>query len=412
MDLKAISWVGNIYQKFETMCLEMEEAMYQDTVKYVENQVNTVGTNVKRFYSEVMQDVHPQCNIDPVKVAAADLSLNPYAHYEVDTKLKANLRGSARGFSNKLNDDTQVIKGERKSGGVYRRQNIGIQEIVRDSHPTKKSDAICLASGDAIKLSSSAKVRGCFEMASNHVTLTSALASIKGSESGRAASIVCDHIIDTNVPAVSINSTVSVMTSVESVGKKQTGSSSVSVVAFSPDSCVVLSAVFFSYLLSVIASILATDTCTKELACNTRVEISSNVWNNELANEEINEPHEETSDSLSSAVSKDASIESELEIVEKFNESQLEETCVLVEEDRIHVPHGPVKQKSYKKKLREAFSTKKRLTRKEYEQLGALYGDQQSNLEAEDKVMPVLAVSSNAKMLSANAHPESEWEIL
>ncbi|CAN4105041.1 unnamed protein product [Withania somnifera] len=376
MDLKAISWVGNIYQKFETMCLEMEEAMYQDTVKYVENQVNTVGTNVKRFYSEVMQDVHPQCNIDPVKVAAADLSLNPYAHYEVDTKLKANLRGSARGFSNKLNDDTQVIKGERKSGGVYRRQNIGIQEIVRDSHPTKKSDAICLASGDAIKLSSSAKVRGCFEMASNHVTLTSALASIKGSESGRAASIVCDHIIDTNVPAVSINSTVSVMTSVESVGKKQT------------------------------------DTCTKELACNTRVEISSNVWNNELANEEINEPHEETSDSLSSAVSKDASIESELEIVEKFNESQLEETCVLVEEDRIHVPHGPVKQKSYKKKLREAFSTKKRLTRKEYEQLGALYGDQQSNLEAEDKVMPVLAVSSNAKMLSANAHPESEWEIL
>ncbi|WMV39316.1 hypothetical protein MTR67_032701 [Solanum verrucosum] len=29
MDLKSISWVGNIYQKFETMCLEMEEAMYQ-----------------------------------------------------------------------------------------------------------------------------------------------------------------------------------------------------------------------------------------------------------------------------------------------------------------------------------------------------------------------------------------------
>lgn len=73
--------------------------------------MNTVGTNVKRFCSEVMQDVHPQCNIDPVKVAAADLSLNPYAHYEIDKKLKANLKGSARGFSNKLNDDTQVIKG-------------------------------------------------------------------------------------------------------------------------------------------------------------------------------------------------------------------------------------------------------------------------------------------------------------
>lgn len=120
----------------------------------------------------------------------------------------------------------------------------------------------------------------------------------------------------------------------------------------------------------------------------------------------------EKSYELSSAMSKYDNIESELEIVEKFDESQLEETCVLVEEERIHVPHGPIKHKSYKKKLREAFSTKKRLTRKEYEKLGALYGDQQFNLEAEDKVMPVLAMNSNTKLLSANDHPESEWEIL
>ncbi|XP_004243407.1 uncharacterized protein [Solanum lycopersicum] len=374
MDLKSISWVGNIYQKFETMCLEMEEAMYQDTVKYVENQMNTVGTNVKRFCSEVMQDVHPQCNIDPVKVAAADLSLNPYAHYEIDKKLKANLKGSARGFSNKLNDDTQVIKGKSKSGGVYKRQNVGIKEIVRDSHLTKKPNAICLASGDALKLSSSAEVRGGFELASDHVTLTSALASVKGSDSGEVASKVSNHVIQTNVSTAdtSITSEASVMMSVESVGKKQT------------------------------------DTCTKELACNTRFKTSSDVRNN-LANEEIDESHEEKSDNL---LSKYDSIESDLEIVEKFDEFQLNETCVLVEEDRIHVPQGPVKQKSYKKKLRDAFSTKKRLTRKEYEQLGALYGDQQIKVESEDKVMPVLAMNSNTKMLSANDHPESEWEIL
>ncbi|XP_019249500.1 PREDICTED: uncharacterized protein LOC109228755 isoform X2 [Nicotiana attenuata] len=347
MDLKAISWVGNIYQKFETMCLEMEEAMYQDTVKYVENQVNTIGTNVKRFYSEVLQDVHPQYNIDPVKVAAADLSLNPYAHYEIDKKLKANLKGSTRGFSNKLNDDTQVIKGKNKSGGVYKRQNGGIKEIVRDSHPTKKSDAICLASGDAIKLASSAEVRGGFEMASDHVTLTSALASVKGSDYGETASKVCDHTIETNVPeaGASTNSAASVKTSVESVGKKQA------------------------------------DTCTKELACNTILEISTNTRNNDFATEDINESREGRSDNLS----KYDINESEVEFVEKFDESQLEETCVMVEGDRIHVPLGPVKQKSYKKKLREAFSTRKRLTRKEYEQLGALYGDQQFNQEAEDK---------------------------
>lgn len=56
----------------------------------------------------------------------------------------------------------------------------------------------------------------------------------------------------------------------------------------------------------------------------------------------------EKSYELSSAMSKYDNIESELEIVEKFDESQLEETCVLVEEERIHVPHGPIKHKSYK----------------------------------------------------------------
>lgn len=126
------------------------------------------------------------------------------------------------------------ISGKIKSGGVYKRQNVGIKEIVRDSHPAKKSDTTCLASGDAVKSSSHSEVRGGFEMASDHVTLTSPLASVKGSDSGQAASKVCDHIVQTNVPAAdtSINSAASVMMSVESDGKKQIGSSSISVGGF------------------------------------------------------------------------------------------------------------------------------------------------------------------------------------
>ncbi|KAE8667543.1 Adaptin ear-binding coat-associated protein 1 NECAP-1 isoform 1 [Hibiscus syriacus] len=57
MDLKGITWVGHVYQEFESMCLEAEEVMYQDTVKYVEDQVQTVGASVKKFYSDVMQDM-------------------------------------------------------------------------------------------------------------------------------------------------------------------------------------------------------------------------------------------------------------------------------------------------------------------------------------------------------------------
>jgi len=41
-------------------------------------------------------------------------------------------------------------------------------------------------------------------------------------------------------------------------------------------------------------------------------------------------------------------IESDVEIVERYDESKLEETCVLVEAEKLHVPQESVKQKSYK----------------------------------------------------------------
>ncbi|GMP54753.1 hypothetical protein CsSME_00019816 [Camellia sinensis var. sinensis] len=58
-DFKGITWVGDIYQKFETTCLELEEDMYRDTVEYVEDQVQTVGASVKKLYSDVLQDLIP-----------------------------------------------------------------------------------------------------------------------------------------------------------------------------------------------------------------------------------------------------------------------------------------------------------------------------------------------------------------
>lgn len=67
----------------------------------------------------------------------------------------------------------------------------------------------------------------------------------------------------------------------------------------------------------------------------------------------------------------------------------------------------------YQKKLRQVFSTKKKSTRTEYEQLGAFRGEQQPNLEPEEKQMQVLSKNSNPKKLSsADDHSESEWELL
>ncbi|XP_021718216.1 uncharacterized protein LOC110685967 isoform X1 [Chenopodium quinoa] len=67
MDPKGGSWVGEMYQKFEAMCAEVEEVMSEDTLKYVENQVRTVGKTVKKFYSDVIQDFHQPSSLDTVK---------------------------------------------------------------------------------------------------------------------------------------------------------------------------------------------------------------------------------------------------------------------------------------------------------------------------------------------------------
>ncbi|MCD9560360.1 hypothetical protein HAX54_018983 [Datura stramonium] len=54
--IRSKSWVGNIYHKFEAVCQEVDEFVTKDTVKYVENQVQTVGANMKKLYSGVVQD--------------------------------------------------------------------------------------------------------------------------------------------------------------------------------------------------------------------------------------------------------------------------------------------------------------------------------------------------------------------
>ncbi|ONI12536.1 hypothetical protein PRUPE_4G170200 [Prunus persica] len=57
--LKGMNWVGNIYQKFEAICQEVDDIVNQDTIKYVETQVQTVGKSVKKLCSDVVQDLIP-----------------------------------------------------------------------------------------------------------------------------------------------------------------------------------------------------------------------------------------------------------------------------------------------------------------------------------------------------------------
>ncbi|KAI3939600.1 hypothetical protein MKX01_038555 [Papaver californicum] len=88
MNFKGITWVGNIYDKFEAICLDAEDMMNQDTVKFVENQVQNVGGNIKKFCAEFVNDLLPI--EDPVKEKDSDKEANA----ELGGCKKANLNSN------------------------------------------------------------------------------------------------------------------------------------------------------------------------------------------------------------------------------------------------------------------------------------------------------------------------------
>ncbi|XP_050370100.1 uncharacterized protein LOC126788172 [Argentina anserina] len=67
---KGPKWMGNIYQKFEAICQEVDDIVKQDTIKYVENQMQSVGKNVKKLCSDLLPPLG-----HPVKHVAEDVAI-------------------------------------------------------------------------------------------------------------------------------------------------------------------------------------------------------------------------------------------------------------------------------------------------------------------------------------------------
>lgn len=92
--------------------------MGQDTVNYVENQVQNVGESVKKFYSDVMQDLLPPSSFDPVKVPASDLPVERYSDVGIYKKPKLGIkRRSVRVGTEKLTEDSKAMADMHKAVG-------------------------------------------------------------------------------------------------------------------------------------------------------------------------------------------------------------------------------------------------------------------------------------------------------
>ncbi|XP_019453681.1 PREDICTED: uncharacterized protein LOC109355159 [Lupinus angustifolius] len=156
MDLKGITWVGNLYHKFENMCLETEDMIYQDTVKYIENQMQGVGESVKKLYADVTRDLllPSSCDFDD-KVAS-----------ELPTDQSSDV-----GFC-KMTDEFTSSSGDSVKGNNFiscSRQCVQSMDIESDldmdQHQTKKKmaatkifDEITLAETSSCNTSQSCKL--------------------------------------------------------------------------------------------------------------------------------------------------------------------------------------------------------------------------------------------------------------
>jgi hypothetical protein len=341
MDLKGIAWVGNIYNKFEAMCLEVEETMYQDTAKYVESQVQTVGASVKRFYSDVMQDLLPPSCTDPEKVGDTDYSLNACADIETHKKSMSFIRKD-----NSIVDDLSTEGCKKDSENLnrfqenksYRRSNAGIKRISkRDNYSLSDK-----STSKNLKIDNRSVAR-------DEITVSNSKEEEKK----------CNAITEANAPLKDYRYDLNPLE--DSGENKETR----------------------------LTDVNSNETCT----------------NRELVSQsETNSDHsgdEEVIISHSDLVEDDNAKEPILKET-KEEKSKLEETCVLVDGERLSfISQTQAKNQSYKKKFRKAFLLKLGSGRKqEYEQLTAQYRE-------------AAAAPLSTELRTANPSPsELEWELL
>jgi len=435
MDVKGINWVGHIYQKFEAMCLEVEEIMYQDTVQYVEDQVQNVGASVKKFYSDVIQDLVPPSSEDPVKMPASDLSVERYSDVGIYRRRKVGIKKDPlRVDVGKQADDSKVIAGMNKNvgraqsrrgvrdvdnlfppssgdsvkgtcsesrsgqysdGNIYNNSNLGIQEIPENNKlpPTEMSGAI-VPINDMGRSSSFCELLNRNQGASCDQRVTASAPALV--EVGRFDSIAescngvenaSEHINDVSMDSASSDMTILV----DSVGNEGT---------VRPPSSDGLSAE-------------SNDICTNN-GVNSLLgsSLDSEVQYIEVADKEVfmSHPDDWSLDELESSNFSERGVETTQQVAK----TKLEETCILVNGDELHfVPHKEGKRRPYKKKIQEAFSSRMRSARKqEYKQLAVMHGYDgkisEASAESSKPTLPLV----NRKKTATNDFNETEWELL
>nr|XP_011466949.1 PREDICTED: uncharacterized protein LOC101303722 isoform X2 [Fragaria vesca subsp. vesca] len=378
MDVKGITWVGCVYEKFESMCLEVEENMYEDTVKFVEDQVQTVGESVKKFYADVMQDLLCDSSLDRDDVSAGGF---PVEHYSDVDNSKSKIRKKkehVKAGVEEVKGDSEVISAVLKDvdhTGLFHRQRV--------------YDSCTKSSGNCAKLACSRQdhgVRSCNKKIVVRETpikdrLPGANTAV-GKDFSRESLSSCSEFSNEDRDT-SCDQPDEVITPSKPPEGMRCDSMS--------ESCVVAN-----------ASQCTGDDVSVNCQSSDMIVLDNSDgkrWN-ELLDSSIGGSINPSMDAIESNIGTHGT-----EIIQQSDKPKLEETCVMVSGEDLHFVHHTVANyKPYKKKIPKAFTSRTSSARKqEYEQLALWHGHHTKS---------ILEGGEESKKSPTHDFCESEWEIL
>uniref|UniRef100_A0A2N9EYC6 Uncharacterized protein n=1 Tax=Fagus sylvatica TaxID=28930 RepID=A0A2N9EYC6_FAGSY len=504
MDLnhKGITWVGNLYQKFEAVCQEVDDIVSKDTVKYVGNQLQNVGGSVKKFYSDVVQDVLPPI-VDPVKREAQSVALksntaiNTYLksmiggeEMQVDTVIKQShlepkavdhVKNQLPDASNgpHLVDDISTNENPNESTEEYVIEESAPEVLELISPGDKEScevlteeNVIEESASEVLELISPGDKESCEALISskfnddNHENAFGVLAEVSPASSFHSMEFqsspkmgtVCDSLEDITevVSDVSsiltssetaemspLSSSSSLLAESFSLSGKSPDNSPSAVSCNNPGDCVCDSSSTVcsstpapviscknksveSGLASSSSSILSLESigwmCILPRSCTCTMyhngPSSRTLCARLICVYHVHAPVPCTTMVLRLGFSDDLNYDINdpgMETIELCDEVKLDESCVIVEPSELYaVSHRARKFRSYRKKIQDAFGSRKRLV-KEYEQLAIWYGgiDMGSSKDGSQPLLPSIpAKPLDSKDLQLEPSYDNEWELL
>ncbi|XP_019193468.1 PREDICTED: uncharacterized protein LOC109187658 [Ipomoea nil] len=188
------TWVGNMYHKFECICQDVDGFITKGTANYVGNQVQSVGDNMKRLYSGVVQDFLSPHN--PVEQEGQS-TRREQSNASAETGLSFHNDGDAAICrSSHLNFKESMTMGAQGSHSSCNTSSESLQSSLHGVGPTtaQKDDTLSKSFPDDPNLSLSCQIKLKGDSIQEVKIVTEELGSTEYQNSSRSQLLSASHL--------------------------------------------------------------------------------------------------------------------------------------------------------------------------------------------------------------------------